>query len=60
MLNVIIYILSISLQISGALLLVSTACSTKRSDVIKEYVSKNIVEKHGGNNGELNYNKEAL
>ncbi len=42
-----VYIISISLQVSGALLLMLSSLSTKRVNVIKKFISKNTITKEG-------------
>ena len=53
------YIISISLQIAGALLLVIFAISTKRRKVVERFVNKDMVFEDGNTN-EISYNKEEL
>lgn len=48
-----IYIFSISFQISGAILLLFFSLSTKREKVIKRFINKNIITKNF--NGDLDY-----
>lgn len=55
--KVIFYIISVSLQISGALLLMLFSLSTNRKKVIDRFINKNIVSRHGE---KINYNKGEL
>lgn len=53
-----LYILSISLQVSGALLLMKYSLSTHRKQVIKRFINKNIIIKDF--DGKINYDKDEL
>lgn len=53
-----LYIFSISLQISGALLLMKYSLSAHRKQVIKRFINKNIIIKDFDER--INYNKEEL
>jgi hypothetical protein len=55
----IVYILAISLQVAGALLLMVHAVSAKRSKVIRRFSGRGLIYKDG-NTGELSYDKEAF
>lgn len=55
--KVLIYILSISFQVSGALLLLKYSLSTRREQVNKRFVDKNIITKDGE---KINYSEEGL
>ncbi len=55
----VIYIISISLQIAGALLLVAYGISTKRDDVIKRFSGKGIIHRDNNTN-EVFYNEKAF
>ena len=59
MLSYIIYIISISLQVAGALLLVAYAISTKREDVIRRFAGKGILYRDNETN-KITYNEEAF
>lgn len=54
----VIYILAISLQVSGALLLVIFSASTKRDEIIKRFVGKKLMYREG-DDGKLNYDEQA-
>lgn len=47
MLNTIFYIFSISLQLSGSLLLMIFSLSTKRKQIIKRFINNNILTERG-------------
>lgn len=53
-----IYILSISLQVSGALLLMLFSLSTRRKQVVKRFISKNLVIRDS--NEKLTYDVKEL
>ena len=55
----VIYILSISFQVAGALLLMVNALSTRRDRVIHRFASHSLIYRDN-NTGELEYDKEAL
>ena len=55
--NTFFYIISISLQVSGSLLLMFFSLSTSRAKVIKKFINKDIVTKTGS---ELIYNEEEF
>lgn len=57
--SVIIYVIAISLQISGALLLTVFLISTKRDKVIERFAGKGIITKDNNLN-KLNYNREKF
>ena len=57
--EVYIYILSISFQLAGALLLVVFAISTKRQATIKRFAGKGIIARDG-NSKELSYNENEF
>lgn len=57
--NTIIYILSISLQVAGALLLLVYASSIKRENVIKSFSGKGIIHRDE-NTMEISYNEDAF
>ena len=54
----IIYILAISLQVSGALLLILFSASTKRDEIIRRFVGKELMSRDG-DDGELTYDEQA-
>lgn len=56
--KVLLYIISISLQISGALLLMLFSLSTNRKKVIKNFINKDIITKDSDER--IDYNKEEL
>ena len=51
-----LYIFSISFQIAGAVLLIISALSIKREDVIKKFINKTIISLES-NTGEVIYDK---
>lgn len=55
--NIFLYIISIALQVSGALLLMIFSISTKREKIIKKFINKDIVTEEGNS---ISYNKEEL
>ncbi len=59
MLGYIVYIISISLQVAGALLLVAYGISTKRDDVIKKFSGNGIILRDNDTN-EIFYNEKAF
>ena len=59
MLGYIVYIISISLQVAGALLLIAYSVSTKRDDVIKRFSGKGIIHRDNNTN-EISYNEKAF
>ncbi|MBD5151789.1 MAG: hypothetical protein HDT16_04665 [Oscillibacter sp.] len=54
-----IYIIAISLQLSGALLLLWKAVSTKRNNLIKSFAKSKVIT-YDSNTGEIIYNKDAF
>ena len=59
MLGYIVYIISISLQVAGALLLIAYSISTKRDDVIKKFSGKGFIHRDNNTN-EISYNEKAF
>lgn len=59
MLGYIVYIISISLQVAGALLLIAYGISTKRDDVIKRLFGNGIIHRDNDTN-EISYNEKAF
>lgn len=59
MIYFVIYILAISLQVSGALLLLIKSISTKRKDLIIRFKGNGIIFKDNNTN-EISYDKEAF
>ncbi len=57
--DVVIYIIAISFQLSGALLLVFYSISTKRKNVIKRFAGKCLIYRDNNTN-EITYDKDAL
>lgn len=57
--DVVIYIIAISFQLSGALLLVLYSISTKRRNVIKRFAGKCLIYRDNNTN-EITYDKDAL
>lgn len=55
----IIYIISIGLQLSGAIILLIGSVSTKRASIIKQFAGKGIIHRDNNTN-ELVYNKDAF
>ena len=53
------YILSISLQVAGALLLIMFALSTKRTRIIRSFGKSNVILKDG-NTQELSYDHDSF
>ena len=56
---IICYIVSISLQLAGALMLIVFAFSTKRENVIRAFARSHMITQDG-NTKELSYNHEAF
>ena len=54
-----LYVISISLQMAGALLLMVNSLSTKREDAIKKFFNHTITELDGNTN-EVKYNEEEF
>lgn len=57
--SIILYALSISLQVAGALLLIIFSLSTKRRDIIRSFAKSHIIARDG-NTKLLSYNHEAF
>lgn len=57
--TVVCYIISIALQVAGALMLIIFSLSTKRKDIIKSFVNSHIIVRDG-NTKELSYNHEVF
>ena len=54
-----IYVLSIALQVAGALLLMKNVLSTKRDNVIRRFSGHNVIEKDNNTN-EISYNADVF
>ena len=59
MVNYLIYIVAISLQLSGALLLLCNSISTKRSSMVKSFAKSRLITLDG-NTHKVSYNKKAF
>lgn len=57
--STVFYIIAISFQIAGALLLMFSSLSTKRRKIVEKFVNKDMVFEDGNTN-EINYNEEGL
>lgn len=57
--GVVLYIIAISFQLSGALLLVIYSTSTKRASVIKRFAGNSFISRDG-NTKEISYDKDEL
>lgn len=55
--SIFLYVISIALQVSGALLLMIFSISTKREKIIKRFINKDIVTEQGSS---ISYNKEEF
>ena len=57
--TVLIYTLSIALQVAGALMLIVFAISTKRRSIIRSFASSSVIFEDGDTH-KLEYNHEAF
>ena len=58
--KIILYILSITLQVTGSILLMIYLLSTDRKKIIKKFSNSNTIISEDGNTGEILYNIEAF
>ena len=58
--KLILYILSITLQVTGSILLMIYLLSTNRKEIIKKFANSNSVIKEDGNTGTIDYNHDAF
>lgn len=58
--KLILYILSITLQVTGSILLMIYLLSTNRKEIIKKFANSNSVIKEDGNTGTIDYNHDEF
>ncbi len=58
--KIILYVLSITLQVTGSILLMIYLLSTNRKKIIKKFANSNNIITEDGNTGFIDYNHEAF